>query len=125
MKTYQGSHQKYGIVCDKDVMVPARDGVSLATDIYFPAVNGDRADGKFPVILVRTPYNKLESGAVTDGKYYARRGYVCAIQDVRGLFKSAGEWYALAKEAPDGYDAVEWITRQTWSNDKIGTMGSS
>lgn len=125
MKTYQGSHQKYGVVCDKDVMVPVRDGVSLATDIYFPAVNGDRADGKFPVILVRTPYNKLESGAVTDGKYYARRGYVCAIQDVRGRFKSEGEWYAFAKEAPDGYDAVEWITRQPWSNDKIGTMGSS
>ena len=72
---YEGSHQQYGVVRDDDVMVPMRDGVSLATDIYFPASDGRRADGKFPVLLERTPYNKRRPGNVTDGKFFARRGY--------------------------------------------------
>ena len=122
---YEGSHQQYGVVRDDDVMVPMRDGVSLATDIYFPASDGRRADGKFPVLLERTPYNKRRPGNVTDGKFFARRGYVCAVQDVRGRFQSEGEWYPFAKEAPDGYDMVEWIAAQSWSDGQVGTMGSS
>ncbi len=122
---YSGSHQEYNVLCDQDVMIAARDGTGLATDIYFPAGNRRLADGRFPVILERTPYNKRSPVNVTNGKYFARRGYICAIQDVRGRFASEGEWYAFAKEAPDGYDTVEWLGTQEWSDGRVGTMGGS
>ena len=122
---YSGSHQQYGVVCQQDVMVRARDGVGLATDIYLPAGNGRAADGEYPVLLERTPYDKRSAANVTNGKYFARRGYVCAIQDVRGRFKSEGEWYPFAREAPDGYDTVEWLGAQPWSDGQVGTMGGS
>ena len=122
---YSGSHQQYGVTCNQDVMVPMRDGVSLATDIYLPDSGTGRVQARFPVILERTPYNKRSAGAVTNGKYFARRGYVCVIQDVRGRFESQGEWYPFAKEAPDGYDTVEWLGTQSWSDGQIGTMGGS
>ena len=102
-----------------------RDGVCLATDIYFPALRGHAVSGKFPVILERTPYDKAGAGNVTNGSYFARRGYICVIQDVRGRFASEGEWYPFAKEAPDGYDTVEWIAAQEWSDSQVGTMGGS
>ena len=124
-ESYQGSYQQYDAICQSNVMVPMRDGVRLATDIYLPALNGQPASGKFPVILERTPYDKAGSGNVTNGTYYARRGYVCAIQDVRGRFVSEGEWYPFAKEAPDGYDTVEWLAAQEWSDGQVGTMGAS
>lgn len=124
-KSYQGSYQQYDAVCHSNVMIPMRDGVRLATDIYFPALDGQPVPGKFPVILERTPYDKAGSGNVTNGTYYARRGYVCAIQDVRGRFVSEGEWYPFAKEAPDGYDTVEWLAAQQWSDGQVGTMGAS
>ena len=122
---YEGSQQQYGSIRESDVVMTTRDGVRLAADIYFPAVDGRRADGRFPVILERTPYDKTAPGQSTKGSFYARRGYVCAIQDVRGRFQSEGEWYAFAKEAPDGYDAVEWFGTQPWSDGKVGTMGDS
>ena len=124
-ESYQGSHQQYGVICQSNVMIPMRDGVRLATDIYLPALNDQPASGKFPVILERTPYDKAGSGNVMNGTYYARRGYVCAIQDVRGRFVSEGEWYPFAKEAPDGYDTVEWLAAQEWSDGQVGTMGAS
>ena len=124
-ESYQGSHQQYDAICQSNVMIPMRDGVRLATDIYLPALNGQLVSGKFPVILERTPYDKAGSGNVTNGTYYARRGYVCAIQDVRGRFVSEGEWYPFAKEAPDGYDTVEWLAAQAWSDGQVGTMGAS
>lgn len=123
--TYQGSHQQYDVVIEADVMVPARDGVGLATDLYFPTVAGRRAPGRFPVVLERTPYDKAAPRQVTKGKYFARRGYVCAVQDVRGRFRSEGEWYPFAREAPDGYDVVEWLAVQPWADGKVGTMGDS
>jgi len=122
---YLGSHQQYDVVCERDVMVRTRDSVGLATDLYLPALGGRRAEGRFPVILERTPYDKRSPTNVTNGKHFARRGYVCAIQDVRGRFKSEGEWYAFAKEAPDGFDAVEWLGVQPWSDGQVGTMGGS
>ncbi len=108
-----------------DQRVPMRDGVSLATDIYFPAANGKPAEGQFPIILERTPYDKASAKNVQNGQYFARRGYVCAYQDVRGRFMSEGEWYAFAKEAPDGFDTVGWLGTQDWSNGSVGTMGGS
>ena len=122
---YQGSAQQYDSVCMSDVMIPARDGVGLATDIYYPALDGKPVEGVFPVILERTPYDKTAAGNITNGSYFSRRGYICAVQDVRGRFASAGEWYPFAGEAPDGYDTVEWLAAQPWCDGQIGTMGSS
>ena len=124
-RPYEGSHQQYDAFVETDVMIPMRDGVRLAADLYFPGAGGKRAQGKFPVILERTPYGKHSSKAVLKAKYFARRGYVCVIQDVRGRFQSEGEWYAFAKEAYDGYDSVEWLGAQRWSSGKVGTMGDS
>ncbi len=124
-KSYQGSYQQYDVICHTNTMIPMRDGVHLATDIYFPALRGTTVSKKFPVILERTPYDKAAAGNVMNGAYFARRGYVCAIQDVRGRFASEGEWYPFAKEAPDGYDTVEWLAAQKWSDGKVGTMGGS
>ena len=81
---YQGSHQQYDVSIEKNVMMEASDGVKLATDLYFPAIGGQRAEGKFSTILERTPYNKGAPGQITKAKFFARRGYVCAVQDVRG-----------------------------------------
>ncbi len=122
---YEGSHQAHGVIVERNVMVPMQDGVQLAADIYFPATGGARAEGQYPVILERTPYNKAAPRQATKGKYFARRGYVCVFQDVRGRFQSGGEWYAFAKEAHDGYTTVEWLGEQPWSTGKIGTMGDS
>ncbi len=122
---YEGSQVQYDVICQQNVMVPMRDGIRLATDIYFPASGERRAEGRSPVILERTPYNKASPVNVTKGKFFARRGYVCAIQDVRGRFRSEGEWYPFAREAPDGYDTVEWLGTQPWSSGKVGTMGDS
>ncbi|RJQ61157.1 MAG: CocE/NonD family hydrolase [Desulfobacteraceae bacterium] len=124
-ESYEGSHQQYGVAIETDTMIPMRDGVRLATDIYFPAAGGKKAAGPFPVVLERTPYGKSTPGKVLQAKYFARRGYVCAYQDVRGRFGSEGEWYPFAREANDGYDAVEWLGTQAWSSGKVGTMGDS
>ncbi len=124
-ETYEGSHQQYDVTSELNVMVPMRDGVRLATDIYFPAIGGRQAEGKFPVVLERTPYDNSVPKAVTNARFFARRGYVCVIQDVRGRFESEGEWYPFAKEAHDGYDTVEWLAAQPWSDGKVGTMGDS
>ncbi len=122
---YEGSHQQYEVVAENNVMIPMADGVRLATDLYFPGAKGGRAAGPFPVILERTPYGKASSRNVEKAKYFARRGYVCALQDVRGRFQSEGEWYAFADEARDGCDTVEWLGGQAWSSGKVGTMGDS
>jgi len=122
---YEGSQQQYHVLIESNVMIPMRDGIRLATDLYFPASDNRRAEGSFPVILERTPYGKASPQNVLKAQYFARRGYVCAIQDVRGRFQSEGEWYPFAREAHDGYDTVEWLGTQTWSTGKVGTMGDS
>jgi putative CocE/NonD family hydrolase len=104
---------------DGTVFVPMRDGVQLATDLYFPE------DGRppFPVILIRTPYNmKWIEGY---GHYYARAGYVVAIQDVRGRWASQGDWEPFLHEGDDGYDAIEWLGTREWSTGKVGMVGGS
>ena len=122
---YEGSSQQYEALRDSDVMAPMRDGVCLAGDVYRPALDGRAVEGEFPVLLERTPYDKAAPGCSARGKYFARRGYVFVIQDVRGRFASEGEFYAFAKEAPDGYDTVEWLAAQPWCNGSVGTMGDS
>lgn len=112
------SQPKYGVVIDTNVSVPMRDGIKLATDIYWP----DTA-GQFPVILVRTPYKK-EMDEIK-AMFFARRGYVYAVQDCRGRFSSPGEWVPFFDEPKDGYDAIEWLAVQPWSNGKVGMIGAS
>ena len=103
---------------DRDVRVRMRDGVHLATDIYRP-----RRAGRDPVILMRTPYGKdLEE---LSARFYARRGYVVAVQDVRGRFQSGGRWEPLVHEGRDGYDTIEWLAAQPWSNGRVGMAGWS
>jgi putative CocE/NonD family hydrolase len=111
------------VVVRKNVRMPTRDGVLLATDLYLPARDGVPLPGPFPVIMERTPYDKENEYA--EGRYFARRGYVALMQDVRGRFQSEGIWYPFAMEAPDGYDSVEWAAAQPWCDGNIGTIGSS
>jgi putative CocE/NonD family hydrolase len=100
-------------------MVTMRDGVKLATDLYFP----EGKEGRLPCILIRTPYKKESSEL--DGNFYASRGYVVAIQDVRGRYASDGEWKPFVNEGRDGYDAIEWLAAQPWSSGKVGMVGGS
>src|SRR6516225_5243737 len=107
-----------------DVMVPMRDGIQLAADIYLPAQEGKARSGRFPALLMRTPYNK-EVRATPFARYFAERGYVVVLQDVRGRYKSQGHWRPWYDDGRDGYDTTQWIGRQTWSDGRIGTVGTS
>jgi putative CocE/NonD family hydrolase len=109
---------RYDMKVEAGVKVPMRDGVKLSTDFYRPV-----GAAKTPVILIRTPYKK--EGYELRGRFYARRGYTVAIQDVRGRFASEGEWEALVHEPKDGYDAIEWLATQPWSTGKVGMLGAS
>ena len=75
-KFYEGSHQQYDVICRPNVMIPMRDGVCMATDIYVPAVRETTVSGKFPTILERTPYDKAAAGNVTNGTSFAGRGFL-------------------------------------------------
>ena len=112
------SKPEYEVLVEHDVQVPMRDGLKLATDIYRP-----KANGQFPVILVRTPYEKKMNEI--QANFFARRGYVYAVQDCRGRFASPGEWEPFVNEAKDGYDTVEWVAAQEWSTGKVGMIGGS
>jgi putative CocE/NonD family hydrolase len=120
------SDQRYSVHAELNVMVEARDGVGLATDIYRPADpdTQDPIDEPRPVILDRTPYDKT-GGRLRHGEWYASRGYVIAIQDVRGRFKSEGEFYINANEAEDGADTVEWLAEQDYCDGQVVTLGTS
>ncbi len=117
-KSSQLSKPEYKIR-KETVMIPMRDGVKLATDIYFPVYSNIQ----WPVILNRTPYNK--SAMQFEARYYATRGYAVAVQDCRGLFASEGVWEAFVNEPEDGYDTIEWLGTRDWSSGKVGMMGLS
>ena len=112
---------------DQKVMMPMRDGVRLATDIYRP-----RTNNKVPIIFSRTPYNfnSWGDGEEKTRAYYAayeavKRGYAYVIQNERGRYFSEGEWDILGVPLTDGFDAFSWMSNQQWSNGKIGTIGCS
>lgn len=102
----------------RKVTIPMRDGVELAADIYDtnPAVPK-------PVLLQRTPYNKTNSAATA--RRYAAAGYAVVVQDTRGRFESKGEFFPYNGEGQDGFDTTEWVTRQPWSDGRIGMWGAS
>jgi uncharacterized protein len=121
----QGSWHAYDVVVEHDTMIPVRDGVLLATDIYFPSSGGRPAPGPFPALVERTPYDKDAARFVLPARYFAQHGYIVLMQDVRGRGYSEGEWYPFAHEAPDSYDTIEWAAAQPWCTGKVGTMGTS
>jgi uncharacterized protein len=117
---------KFDVVVAKNVMVPMRDGVKLATDVYMPAREGMPVEGKFPALISRTPYGKEPGpGSPNIARLFAERGYVAAVQDCRGRYASQGTFYIDVNEGKDGYDTVEWAAAQPWSNGKVGTYGGS
>jgi uncharacterized protein len=115
-------------IVDRKLMLPMRDGVRLATDVYRPR----NATGAVPTIFVRTPYNfnhwDVRNGAPRDATAIlaaVQRGYAYVVQNERGRFFSEGEWDILGPPTTDGYDAFSWVTAQPWSNGRIGTIGCS
>jgi uncharacterized protein len=111
----------YPVKIERNVKVEMRDGVVLRGDIFRPD-----ADGKFPVLLQRTPYRRSVWGYnVNFAQHSAARGYVVFLQDVRGRYTSDGEWYPFIHEAADGYDTIEWVAAQPYSDGKVGMFGGS
>ena len=109
-----------GVIEEKDVAVPMRDGVVLRASVFRP-----EARGRYPGILLRTPYGKPEAGF----ERYVRAGYAVVTQDSRGRCASDGEYVPFTVEhtgdAEDGYDAVEWLAQQPYCNGRVGTLGAS
>ncbi len=103
--------------------VRMRDGVALATDVYRPTVDGKPAEGVFPVLVARSPYNK--AGERAKAEFFARHGYVFVAQDCRGFLASGGRFEPMVHEGRDGFDTIEWAAAQPWSNGKVGTLGAS
>ena len=116
----EATHPTHPITCEIGVKVPMRDGTRLSTDVYRPA-----GSGPFPVVLVRTPYNKNDEEEVDTAVYFASRGYAVVIQDCRGRYDSQGEWAPFVNEPTDGYDTQTWCGTQPWSSGKVGTRGAS
>jgi putative CocE/NonD family hydrolase len=114
-------------IIDRKVMMPMPDGVRLATDIYRPK----NATGKVPIVFVRTPYNfnfwDIQNGVPADMTAQltaVKRGYAYVVQNERGHFFSEGN-YDILGSRQDGYNAIDWMTKQSWSNGKVGTTGCS
>jgi len=112
----------FGVDVTVGEMVPMRDGVRLATDLYRPVDPASSAGT--PVILIRTPYGAGD-GRSPDGLFFASHGYSVVIQDTRGRHRSEGTWRWLLDDGPDGVDTADWIAAQPWSNGRIGMMGTS
>jgi putative CocE/NonD family hydrolase len=110
---------------NRSVMIPMRDGVKLATDVYRPAQQDTPANGKFPALLLRTPYNKTTRATPAFISYFVSHGYAVVVQDVRGRYKSEGHWRPLRDDGNDGSDTASWVGHQPWSDGAIGTYGTS
>lgn len=109
--------ENYSVITQTGVRVKMRDGVLLVADIYRP-----RAEGKFPVVMTRTPYNRKDPGT---GIFLASRGYVVIQQDARGRFESGGEFTPFRNEMNDGSDTIEWAAGLAYSDGRVGMYGGS
>jgi len=103
--------------------VPMRDGIRLSTDIYLPK----DAEGPLPTIFWRTPYNynELSGPRSRMARNAIENGFAFVIQNERGKFFSEGEWEILGRPRTDGYDTLDWVAAQEWSNGRVGTIGCS
>jgi putative CocE/NonD family hydrolase len=110
---------RYNITVDRDVPAKMRDGTTLFADVYRPS-----EPGRYPALLFRTPYNKSDAA---DGFVVSavRHGYVVALQDVRGQFRSEGEFNPYLQEVDDGHDSIEWLAALPYVNGRVGTYGLS
>lgn len=114
-----GAHE---VEVERSLMMPMRDGVRLATDIYRPK----GVSGALPTILIRLPYNKAAYGGATDpANYFASHGYAVVVQDVRGKFASEGVFRVYQGDVTDWSDVFDWIGTQSWSTGQVGTYGCS
>lgn len=101
------------------VTIPMRDGVHLAADVFLP-----RATGRWPTVLFRTPYSR--KGPSSFGyRQFVAHGYAVVIQEVRGRFASQGVFGMPDQEGPDGFDTLNWIAEQPWSDGKVAMSGAS
>ena len=106
---------------DLDVPVAMRDGVVLRADVLRPG-----GDGRFPTLVYRTPYGAHDGDrGLHDVQRAVERGYAVVVQDVRGRYRSDGEFRPYEHEGRDGYDTIEWAARQPWSDGNVGTFGLS
>jgi putative CocE/NonD family hydrolase len=112
-----------GVTVLRDVMVPMRDGIRLATDVYLPRAAAGAAPSRLPAIMERTPYGK--AGAAGSAGFFAGHGYVAIAQDVRGRYLSEGHWTPIKDDGNDGFDTAQWIAAQPWSDGTLGTIGTS
>src|ERR1700730_5655724 len=105
-----------------DVSATMRDGSKLMADVYRP-----KEPGSYPIILMRLPYNKdaAQTYVYAAPQAYASHCYIVVIQDVRGQYKSGGEFYTFRDEGSDGYDTVEWAAALPGSSGKVGMYGFS
>jgi len=120
---YGMSTGAFRVVAEYDLEMTARDGTVLRADVYRPD-----APGRFPVLLLRTPYGKRARGGQAQNEeieHFPQLGYVVVIQDTRGRGVSDGEYYPFLREGPDGYDSIEWAAALPWSTGKVGTIGQS
>ena len=120
---FEGPYEAVDV--ERDVRVPMRDGVTLATDLYFPAVETGRVDDAFPALIQRIGYGKSGAARVEEAEALARAGYVVVMQDVRGRFTSEGTFYPYFNDCDDGFDTAEWVRQQPWCDGKMGTFGRS
>jgi uncharacterized protein len=112
------------VLAERNFMMPMRDGNRMATDIYRPARNGIVVNDRFPVLLHRTPYDK--TGQQKIAEYFAQRGYVVAVQDIRGRYRSEGKFLKVQPlDGTDGYDAIEWMAKQPYATHVVGMWGTS
>ena len=120
-----GSPKQYdALKVSTDLMIPTRDGKRMATDVYRPARHGVPVTQPLPVLLNRTPYNKAALAELA--VWYAERGYVVALQDTRGRYKSEGAFSKVQPaDATDGYDVIEWLAKQPYANGVVGMWGTS
>jgi uncharacterized protein len=102
-----------------NVVVTMRDGTRLSANLFLP-----KEPGPFPVILMRTPYGKMDE-QYGEGKRYSSAGYAVVAQDCRGRGDSQGTWDPFRYDGEDGFDTQEWVGRQPWCNGRIGTYGGS
>ena len=119
------SEPEYNVEVRKNVLIPMRDGVSLAADLYMPD-----ALAKFPAVMTYIPYHKDDlatASLVKDPFEFVQKGYVRVFLDMRGTGNSEGHQPAISRfqQWEDGYDTVEWISQQPWCDGNVGMCGMS